>query len=400
MPAERKVERFNGFLEWLDSNYFNVALHNFIVNNGVTGFFKNKVILKEPPMEIPQGMKLLKAFKFFEKDKESLVDIQNRASMVIQEEKITGRLCLSVHPLDFLSMSENNYNWRSCHALDGDYRAGNISYMLDHSTVVCYLKTEGPDVKLPRFPENVPWNNKKWRCLLHFSDTKSMMFAGKGYPFVSLELLNLARQMVIDTEIIRTKHPFGAIKLTEWSDEYIDHFKDTKLNSKYLIDDVLNLRSLDGIIEDADGSCQYNDVLHSSCYTPYYSYLKFGLNAPCMHDHFTIGAPTYCLNCGEEVIDQGEGLMLCYHCNETYDYNKIYKDKFIICKSCYSMVAKESSVIVGGLPMCNHCAENLAERCSKCGELYNKKHMNFIKDDSNKKIIWTCRKCSNKEEEK
>ena len=28
---------------------------------------------------------------------------------------------------DYLSLSENAFNWRSCHALDGEYRAGNLS---------------------------------------------------------------------------------------------------------------------------------------------------------------------------------------------------------------------------------------------------------------------------------
>ena len=86
-------------------------------------------------------MKLVRAFKFFETDKELLNEIQSVASMIIQEDKIEGTLCLSVHPLDFISSSENTHNWRSCHALDGEYRAGNLSYMLDKTTVMCYLNS-------------------------------------------------------------------------------------------------------------------------------------------------------------------------------------------------------------------------------------------------------------------
>lgn len=85
--------------------------------------------------------------------------------MLIQEDKVTGILCLSIHPLDYLSLSENTYNWRSCHALDGEYRAGNLSYMMDNTTVVCYLKGED-EAELPHFPAEVKWNSKKWRMLL------------------------------------------------------------------------------------------------------------------------------------------------------------------------------------------------------------------------------------------
>ena len=40
-----------------------------------------------------------------------------------------GYLYLSIHPLDYLSISETNHGWRSCHALDGEYRNGNLSYL-------------------------------------------------------------------------------------------------------------------------------------------------------------------------------------------------------------------------------------------------------------------------------
>ena len=87
-----------------------------------------------------------------------------------------------VHPLDFLSTSENTHNWRSCHALDGEYRSGNLSHMVDHSTVICYLKS-GREEKLPNFPPDVLWNSKKWRVLFYMADRWDMVFAGRQYPF-------------------------------------------------------------------------------------------------------------------------------------------------------------------------------------------------------------------------
>ena len=91
---------------------------------------------------------------------------------------MSGDFCISIHPLDFLTSSVNTYNWRSCHALDGEYRAGNLSYMVDKSTIICYLKGAN-NAKLPMFPDDVPWNSKKWRVLIYVSDYWDLLFAGR-----------------------------------------------------------------------------------------------------------------------------------------------------------------------------------------------------------------------------
>lgn len=119
-----------------DGFFSNITVEDFTTNSGKT---------------IKKGTKLVKSFKYFIPESRRLEDIQNEASRIIQEDKIEGTFCLSVHPLDFLSSSETTYNWRSCHSLDGDYRAGNLSYIMDKSTIVCYLKGDKNE-KLPRFP--------------------------------------------------------------------------------------------------------------------------------------------------------------------------------------------------------------------------------------------------------
>lgn len=68
--------------------------------------------------KIPKGMKITRAIKFFEQDPAEIDKWQTKISMMLQDTKVTGTLCFSVHPLDFLSSSENNYGWRSCHSLD------------------------------------------------------------------------------------------------------------------------------------------------------------------------------------------------------------------------------------------------------------------------------------------
>mgnify|MGYP002519686701 CR=1 FL=1 len=191
-----KQERLNQFITMINDGFQNEPLGYFLEDNR-EGFFKNTIVhggtvrlYNGEVIDIPEGMKLIKAFKYFEDDPITLKDLQTQASMIIQEDKVTGTLCLSVHPLDFLSSSENTYNWRSCHALDGEYRAGNFSYMTDKSTIMCYLK--GADMaKLPNFPDTVRWNSKKWRMLLFLSEHWDAMFAGRQYPFFSRAALDI-----------------------------------------------------------------------------------------------------------------------------------------------------------------------------------------------------------------
>ena len=140
LSESAKNERLNKFIQQVeDQGYDDLA--DFVRENK-NGFFDNKVVYSKETVwgdKIPSGMKLLKSFKYYTNSKFDLDHFQNMASCIIQEDKIEGTLCLSVHPLDYLSLSENCHNWRSCHALDGDYAEGNLNYMIDSSTIICYI---------------------------------------------------------------------------------------------------------------------------------------------------------------------------------------------------------------------------------------------------------------------
>ena len=131
LAEKDKENRLSSFLSSIYSDYQDLI--DFVWANRDT-FFENKVNVQvtAPDMTvIKAGSKIVKSFKHFipETDDESLdyLDrIQTAASMLIQETKLSGILTFSVDPLDYLSVSENASNWRSCHALDGEYRAGNL----------------------------------------------------------------------------------------------------------------------------------------------------------------------------------------------------------------------------------------------------------------------------------
>ena len=235
MSKEIREGRIDAFESYLVDQYGYDRLADFVEDNR-EGFFENQVIKNSQyeNKKIPAGAKLIKSFKHFVHGDSALHDIQSRASQIVQEDSVTGILCFSVHPLDFLSSSENTYNWRSCHALDGEYRAGNLSYMCDKSTVICYLR--GTDnTKLPMFPAEVPWNNKKWRMLLHFSDNWDVIFAGRQYPFESSTAMGLIR-----TYMLRLMGYDGDTGWCDWTDPLVctvadSHNREYDLRDKYIM---------------------------------------------------------------------------------------------------------------------------------------------------------------------
>lgn len=277
LSQEEKIKRVKDFLTAVDCNYDNPDLARFI-DIQKSGFYENKVVedFEYNGEKIPKGMKVIKAFKFFEKNPKKLENLQNAASMLIQEDKITGVLCLSVHPLDYISASENCHSWHSCHALDGDYRVGNLSYMVDKHTIMCYLRADNCDYILPDFPTEVPWNSKKWRIWIHLSDNWDIIFAGRQYPFTSNVGLNLAKKELIEPTLnirftdFTNQYLTSGIKLKMEGENFLPSFEED-LFDKYM---VINNKAvpLQDIIVDAPGSLDFNDLLRSSCYVPQYAY--------------------------------------------------------------------------------------------------------------------------------
>ena len=316
--AER-ISRAKAFVETVENNFGYYSLSTFILNN-IDGFYENKTVVdcEIGDVVVKAGSKLVRAFKHFVDDEVALAKLQTEASMLIQEDKVEGILCFSVHPLDFISSSETTYNWRSCHALDGEYRCGNLSYMCDETTIICYLKGE-ENKKLPRFPADVPWNSKKWRMLITYDQLQQMIFAGRQYPFFSegaLDIVwaNLAKALRIDS-----------CYWSDWHDDYISQYvyknnKDSTTTFRYYPIGDRFYRLTDLIVDRGSGKdgcpLHFNDLLRSSCYTPFYKWNKYtwrdGLDEP-----IEIGGAPYCIQCGCNEINYTDS-MYCANCELEY----------------------------------------------------------------------------------
>ena len=386
LGSREKSLRLDDFIGVLENRYENYDLAEFVRANR-EGFFSNQVVEPYTTSKgdtIPKGMKLLRAFKFFESDANALEAEQNAASMIIQEDKIEGTLCLSVHPLDFLSTSENTHNWRSCHALDGEYRSGNLSHMIDHSTFICYLKSS-KDEKLPNFPPDVPWNSKKWRVLFYMSDRWDMIFAGRQYPFCTETGLDFVKNKVFPRANLGD--------FSSWIDKKYCGFKDKDVYSNFshsYVPVVDGLVPLDELVINEPGSLQFNDVLSSSCYDALYAYKKVecfgGYKYAPMHKftRFHIGGKCNCTRCGKYPIEITSSFM-CNDCE--LEYGDSEDDMFAYCPCCGSRYYYDDGVWVEGDEecVCPSCADSETTICDCCGTrhytsamVYSRKHNKYL----------------------
>lgn len=392
----QKRARAMEFANTVSDTFNNPVLAEFIDENLDT-FFDNKVS-KSLDEKVPEGMKLLKAFKYFETNKATLRNIQDMASQIIQENKVKGTLCFSVHPLDFLSSSENTYNWRSCHALDGEYRAGNLSYMIDNATFMVYLK--GADNQHLYGFGPVEWNSKKWRMLIHINDTDDFMFAGRQYPFSSKSgidtVLNIYNNLIIE----ECHSKFGG-----WRADYVDSyvpFDATDMNTvrnldgRYLVY-ANQLVDINRIVHEGPNALNYNDILHSTCYRyPYYSVLvKYGYhNLDYLLEHpIIVGAEVPCLHCGKELIHNPE-TMRCDDCELQFGTEE--NDVYTSCDCCGARIYIDDSVCVGddGDIVCDSCFRNYCFVCDCCGGVFYDQQKVFIPNEEYEEDgQWYCRGC-------
>ena len=368
LSKTEKVNKLADLINYIYENYGeNTKLRKFLNWVHTEEFFNNKL---EDNYEdengniiVSAGTKVIKAFKYFEENNHILSLAQDKASELIQQNKVTGTLCFSVHPLDYLSISENTHKWRSCHSLDGDFATGNLNYMVDSSTVVCYLKSK-EDAILPHFPENVPWNSKKWRMLLFFSQDYYMMFHGRQYPFVSEAGNEFVNDKLMPL-VCKLKKP-AYWELNSGSKCYNSCFNDLYPVGRSLIERTR-------LIKDGQNTYHYNDLLSSTVYTNlkysyYYSYPSLYPSGETSEEttKFIIGEDCPCPVCGGTNSDYEEGNLCCEECRDHYigeSYNNA-----IECGICGNITSLSQMFWLpySEIQVCGSCFVDLPH-CDCCG---------------------------------
>lgn len=297
--------------------YFS-SIHKLFNNNmNLHHSFELKNPNKEKPLIIDKNAKLMKAlykvisyFDLEDKYKEKFEHFRILHSQILNAKTTKETLCLSIHPMDFVTMSDNANNWSSCMSWkkNGCYRQGTVEMMNSQYVIVAYLKSNSEFVFGKG--EEGTWNSKKYRQLFYID--KDFILAGKAYPYESCEVTNDILNIV--KELAENNLGWSYSYYTNYSWE-VDNFK---IEMDVMYNDVLN--------------CCGNDF-------PMWYSENLDLNERRV---FNVSGPAICLSCGEEHmhlidsdIDYADPFENDYE-DVRYFYNNIYmKTGDLICDDCW-----------------------------------------------------------------
>lgn len=263
---------------------------------------------------------------------DSYEEFRKAHSQVLNQKKVNGTLCLSIHPMDFLTMSDNNCGWSSCMTwMDGpgDYRLGTIEMMNSPCVIVAYLKAKD-DMNINGYT----WNSKKWRQLL-IVDPK-VILGNKQYPYSSDDLQGYAMKWI---KSLCEKFDYG-----HYDDEVFCVFNDC---SNRIKDKTINFSFT--------SSYMYNDI-----YDDRFAYLN-----PKVYEK------------GENVYIHFSGPAVCACCGTIIEYDNCTDPSHVICNSCSGdflcdcckeWINGDPIVLDNGTQFCQYCYENELVTCEVCEE--------------------------------
>jgi hypothetical protein len=158
------IQAFNDFILNKGKEYSHLRLlidEQFLVNNEYSGV---NFTIERPngkKLKIHSGCKPIRILQKIVKEFEIpyFEEFRLEHSRILNQKTLVGDLCLSIHPLDYMTMSDNDYDWSSCMSwIDGEYRQGTVEMMNSACVIVAYIKGRN-DYSI----QNYQWTNKKWR---------------------------------------------------------------------------------------------------------------------------------------------------------------------------------------------------------------------------------------------
>ena len=369
LTEEQKQIEFEKMLKKMKTSYRKarvgeLTIEDFILENRES-FFDNRVSVEHRDLKLTRGMKLTKSFKYFLPFSDCRV-LQDYVSRYIQSGGVVeGDLYLSVDPIDFLTSSENNYNWRNCHSLDGDYRSGNLNYMTDDTTLIAYLQTTD-NAHLRCCPEEMTWNDKRWRMFIHTNQFNTVCYYNRQYPFDNKSLFDAVADKVKELSYDR----LGTPNLTSGVDKIIlsNNGNTVMLTNNYILGERNKLYDTRSIFDLSEFN-GYFDPAYSPYFTPIFSNLKESKYASIVyetedikewdkafHSEFdiTIGRACRCVRCGDDHIARGDSF-LCDLCIADLDLDE---DDFLKCDCCGArLYSEDEGIRMNGDLLCQTCYE-------------------------------------------
>jgi len=295
----------------------------------------------------------------------------------VNELILTNTAVLSIHPCDFLSVSNGN-SWRSCHDIGfsylGEWSSGVLSYFNDNSSMVFYTVGDKVD-------SDYHLEKKLTRQMFHYN--KGTLVQSKLYPDSGNNELHTLYRNVVQGIIAEASD-----KPNAWTLLRVQRDVSKRLTT-------------------ARGSTHYKDYLNGCGATS--SLLRDSVQVK-----VRIGSKPLCFKCGHE-YSRSSGLCCstcpseCNKCGKAIggcygmQYNIVGGQKYCVecsfrCNSCRREVVGERHYVTGSnrfsqISACDECFTNLYSPCSECGQHFRTERMYDYEDGSR-----LCVRCFNRED--
>ena len=254
---------------------------------------------------------------------------------------------LSIHPCDFLEMSNRDNTWHSCHCLaDGGWRSGCSSYMGDSVSMIFFTVDEAVTAdfhKAPKITREI------------FCYREGLLMQSRLYPTDDAGQRDLYRSLVQRAVADCLRMP------NLWTSKN-------------------KLSEFHHLLKTADYSHHYTD------YDNGYAVVSFLKGWEKEYEPMVIGNSTLCPCCGEPTAHNNsltcghcEPVVLCKECGkEIPKHTARYLDDAYYCHTCRPVCSKCGAVIRyeahtaidrGGhqVVLCEDCYETAVEPCRECG---------------------------------
>ena len=339
----RKLFEFNS--TYFENTYatYNLTRANQLFTNRVAKEFsyRNK---DGKVIKVPEGAKVMRVLQKIAKefDLPDFEIFRNHISRITEIRKSKIKFTLSIHPLDYMTMSDNANGWESCMNWTqgpGSYRAGTIEMMNSPMVVVAYITTK------PYYPANtsIEWTSKSWRELIIVHP--NTICSVKSYPYYNIAfdkaLVNWLADLVEEKTEWRYNRKKPQENLESCSD--IKAWQDKEDKDNYFL---LHFETNE----------MYNDFGNTD------NYGIFSINPPDNKYHTSTinysGLMT-CMCCGENGYwsDDTE-TVICEDCEPS-----------IYCCCCDERVNTNDAIEVDGEWVCEDCYNDL-HRCMCCEDAH------------------------------
>ena len=377
---------FNNFVDWVENQYgyrsgaYNSALVGdlYLLINSST-LAKNKweeetfyiTLPNDKKFKIQRGSSVIKSLAKLASafNIEGFEDFRIKHSQYLNQKSLHGTLCLSIHPLDYMTMSDNNCDWDSCMSWsnEGSYRQGTVEMMNSKNVIVAYLKSS-EDMPIYYIDESGDynrakgyWSNKKWRQL--FVVDENVISGIKAYPYpnnyLTTEVVNWLLELTDKNLNWKYEEPvWYNYRINDINNHFVTKEENPEDRVEYNLDFITgNMYNDFGATECGHYTAIKKDMMKEDLVAKWNG--RYVLEV-------CYSGESQCMVCGRSDDDfANESCLACYYCQS------------FSCCECCGEYDSELYEIDGEL-LCSNCWDDRVYTCEECEDEHLKENLEIL----------------------